>query len=74
MSHRYYLHGDQKEGAPTLFFCRKCDRFQPEEHFHDAHPNLNDYELFLQTRKELDARADSKGRVPRPNGATNLFD
>ena len=30
---RHYIHGDQMEGDPSLFYCTKCDVFWPEEHF-----------------------------------------
>ena len=70
MALRYYLHGDRKENSPNLYYCRRCDCFEPEKHFHEDHPNgrVTDFELLLQTRKEL-----NKGRS-RPKKAENLFD
>jgi hypothetical protein len=72
MALRYYLHGDQKEGDPNLFFCRRCDLFKPEKHFHEEHLNspATDFELLLQTKKELTGQS---GRS-RPSKAGNLFD
>lgn len=67
---RYYLHGDQKEGDSTLFYCRRCDCFHLESHFHEEHLNsqVSDFELLLQTKKEL-----TKDRS-RPKHPENLFD
>ncbi|MDN5923755.1 MAG: hypothetical protein L0H70_02005 [Xanthomonadales bacterium] len=30
---RYYLHGDEVEGRPDTFYCRRCDLFVDREHF-----------------------------------------
>ena len=30
---RHYIHGDQLEGDPSLFYCSACDVFFPEDHF-----------------------------------------
>lgn len=29
----HYIHGDQLEGDPSLFYCSACDVFFPEDHF-----------------------------------------
>ncbi len=53
---RYYLHGDQKEDDPDLWFCSSCDAFVPEVHFAGGHhkkQNLSDYESYLAEKKRL---------------------
>jgi hypothetical protein len=30
---RHYIHGDQLEGDPSLFYCSACDSFWHEDHF-----------------------------------------
>lgn len=30
---RHYIHGDPVEGKPGLYFCLRCDSFEPKEHF-----------------------------------------
>ncbi len=33
---RFYLHGDEIEGEPGTYFCRRCDCFFGAEHFADC--------------------------------------
>lgn len=33
---RHYLHGDPVEDHPGLYFCFRCDAFEPREHFADC--------------------------------------
>lgn len=30
---RWYVHGDQMDGVPRLFYCAICERFIPGVHF-----------------------------------------
>lgn len=54
---RYYLHGDQSEDTPLLYFCALCDVFAQEDHFtqHGA-KNRERYDRSRARLKNLSSR------------------
>lgn len=73
---RYYVHGDQTEFDPKLFYCQACDLFRERDHFGDGkHPYMkqSDFELYLY-RKELFRKAPKRFRDKyyRPADAVNI--
>lgn len=73
-SRRYYLHGDQKEGAPDLFFCVLCDAFIPEGHFRVDHPKTNHYERYLRSLHREAQRKRNGTSFLRPKDAPNCLE
>lgn len=72
---RYYLHGDEKEGVAGQYYCRSCDLFQDEQHFHSAHPNQNDFEVFsLSYRRFKKKCKEDPKALHRPAKVSNLFE
>jgi len=68
---RYYLHGDQKDACPGIFYCASCDLFVPSCHF----DGYNGNETMLHEGKfnfRHYIRPDSNWQ--RPDDAVNLFE
>ncbi len=74
---RHYLHGDQKEDDPELWYCARCDAFIPEAHFFEGHhtkEKLSDYERYLFDRKCFPNKLrNSPGKWRRPNNPPNCI-
>lgn len=74
---RHYLHGDQKEGDPEMWFCRRCDHFVPEAHFSEGHhkrQRLSEYEKYLDEKKRFPIKMKNQpGKWRRPANAPNHF-
>lgn len=74
---RHYLHGDQKEDDPELWFCRRCDAFVSELHFAEGHHNkqrLTDFEKYLAEKKRLSTfMKNTQGRWRRPANPPNCL-
>lgn len=73
---RYYLHGDQDEGNPALFYCARCDVFTDAEHFDDPqfHRGETHGERYLGSLDRWNQRSsESKADWHRPADAVNLL-
>ena len=73
---RYYVHGDQVEGKPDEYYCRSCDAFTEESHFHvhyDQANRINNCDKYNQGLKNLKEYLKRAG-YRRPNNPPNLFD
>lgn len=70
---RYYLHGDQDESNPALYYCARCDVFFEAEHFatHDSKGNSERYLSSLARWTRRDEEAPSSMR--RPADAVNFL-
>ena len=42
---RFYLHGDERDGQPRTYYCRRCDCFASAEHFEGCakHGRIGDW-------------------------------
>ena len=73
---RYYLHGDQDEDNPALFYCARCDVFTEAEHFDDPqqHRGETHGERYLGSLDRWNQRSlESKVNWRRPADAVNLL-
>lgn len=73
---RYYLHGDQDEDSPALFYCARCDVFTEAEHFDDPqqHRGETHGERYLGSLDRWNQRSpESKTNWHRPADAVNLL-
>ena len=73
---RYYLHGDQDEDNPVLFYCARCDVFTEAEHFDDPqqHRGETHGERYLGSLDRWNQRSpESKVNWRRPADAVNLL-
>lgn len=70
---RYYLHGDQVEGKPHQYFCRRCDQFADAAHFEDQEHSDNGERYFRSM--QMWSRGIARWKLPlrRPNNAPNLL-
>lgn len=70
---RYYLHGDQDESNPALYYCARCDIFFDAEHF-ETHDSKGNNERYLSSL----ARWTQREQIPpfdrrRPQDAINVL-
>lgn len=73
---RYYLHGDQDEDNPALFYCARCDVFTEAEHFDDPqqHRGETHGERYLGSLDRWNQRSpESKANWRRPADVVNLL-
>ncbi len=77
---RYYLHGDLTEHDPNLYFCVRCDTFEPKEHFvedsEDHSPSkLNNLGYYDRGRKAFYGHGAKEFRqgYQRSRDVKNLF-
>ncbi|WP_081936017.1 YozE family protein [Burkholderia sp. 9120] len=70
---RYYLHGDQTEHDPALYYCAQCDAFSPAEHF-DAVHGPKTVERYLDNLRYWNSPERSQGDWRRPADAVNALD
>ena len=73
---RYYLHGDQDDDNPTLFYCARCDVFTEAGHFDDPqrHRGETHGERYLGSLDRWNQRSpDSKANWRRPADAVNFL-
>lgn len=73
---RHYLHGDQGEDDPALFFCARCDAFTDADHFNDPqqHSGETHGERYLASLDRWNRRSpDSKATWRRSADAVNLL-
>lgn len=74
---RWYVHGDKKEREENLFYCRRCDFFQPYEHFgsnyHDNSKGNEDYERYLWELKVWKQTYSRDPQYYRPTQAYNCL-
>lgn len=73
---RYYIHGDQYQENPILFFCNYCDAFLEAGHFNNYHcfKNETQSERYLSSLARWNKRSEkSKLSLFRPDNAPNLL-
>ncbi len=74
---RNYLHGDQKEDDPELWFCRRCDAFVRNVHFSEGEhkkQKLSEYEKYLDERKRFSIKIkNTPGKWRRPANPPNCL-
>ena len=67
---RYYVHGDRHEEKPDMYYCARCDFFEPREHFEDADhisTRVEKYERSLRSWAHHAKQRNSKYfRPPHP--------
>lgn len=70
---RHYVHGDQSEDDPGMYFCQRCDQFVESRHFEIEHPDdmAERYFASLQRWKQRPAR--NKINVRRPTRTVNIL-
>lgn len=70
---RYYLHGDQDEDNPALYYCARCDVFFNAEHFetHDSKGNAERYLASLA--RWTPQKQEERSSMRRPAESTNLL-
>jgi len=66
---RYYAHGDLHENKPNLYYCAKCDAFEPLSHFDDLLHIKNRQEKYI---KSLSVLKSYKNHF-RPSDAQNII-
>jgi hypothetical protein len=71
---RYYLHGDEKENEPGIYYCRACDYFEPKKHFYEECTEKNHFERFQRTLKIWKQIKKSGTQYTRPTNANNIFE
>ena len=73
-STRYYVHGDLHEERPDMYYCARCDFFEPSQHFDDeAHisTRAERYQRSLESWKRYAKSQSSK--YYRPADAQNII-
>lgn len=73
---RYYLHGDQDEDDPSVYYCARCDSFCLPDHFeNDALHRGQSHEMrYLDSIERWAERGTVwRGRYRRPEDAPNLL-
>jgi len=71
---RHYIHGDQLEEDPTLFYCASCDVFFPEEHFFGPDNKCcNHWTRYDEALKMLGNSPKKHREFGRPMNAVNVF-
>lgn len=72
---RYYVHGDQKELEPSLWYCARCDAFVAQAHFYEGHHDnsrVTDYDRYSNSIKRLPIFMENKrGKYHRPYNPPN---
>ncbi|MGJ7530170.1 YozE family protein [Variovorax sp. GB1P17] len=74
MPARYYLHGDEEEGASGKFYCSQCDLFVDGGHFFSKHPREETLEHCLAAVERWGRRPASETVHRRPHGAHNMLE
>lgn len=69
---RYYLHGDQTEQDPALYYCAQCDWFSPAEHFESEH-GPKTVERYLSNLRYWSSPERSRANWRRPDKAVNIL-
>jgi hypothetical protein len=71
---RYYVHGDHHEKTPNMYYCARCDLFEPAQHFEDVEhvsTRAQRYEQSLQSWERYAKKRNSK--LYRPPDAENII-
>lgn len=71
---RHYVHGDLHEERPGIYYCARCDKFEPAQHFDDANhvsTRAQKYQNSLQCWKRRAKARDSEKY--RPADAENII-
>lgn len=73
---RYYLHGDQDEQDPSVYYCRSCDLSYTPDHFSDTslHREPSHEARYLNSLKRWnEANPSWQANFRRPKDAINLL-
>jgi hypothetical protein len=75
---RYYLHGDEIEGNPGIYYCAACDLDVSLDHFYQEYPERlcrveNDYKRYLRSLKTWRCIKKTDSTFFRPTNARNRF-
>jgi hypothetical protein len=74
LKERHYIHGDQLEGNPSLFYCSACDVFFFEEHFlNQADKCCNHWNRYDNAIKMLGKSSQKPRNFTRPMNSINIF-
>ncbi len=71
---RYYVHGDHHEENPDMYYCARCDLFEPAQHFEDSDhvpTRAQRYEQSLQSWERYAKKPNTK--FYRPSDAANII-
>lgn len=69
---RYYVHGDQIEGAPDQYYCSHCDALVAAPHFESDHPDTSGERYFATLQRWRKRPIMSKVNERRPINAVNV--
>lgn len=69
---RHYLHGDEIEDEPGVYFCASCDMPVEADHFDREHATRSYDRYFTDLERWQRRPARSKGGVRRPTNAVNV--
>ena len=71
---RHYIHGDQCEGNPNLYYCSCCDVFFSEEHFFGREDKCcNHWERYDRAMKMLGNSPKKHREFGRSINSVNVF-
>ena len=71
---RHYIHGDQSEQDPALFYCSACDAFLNEGHFFDDREKCCDHwGRFDEAIRVLGKSEDRHFKFGRRIDGRNIF-
>lgn len=71
---RYYVHGDLHEERPNMYYCARCDLFEPAHHFDDADHVATRAERYERSQRSLDGYAKKRSsKYYRPADAENII-
>nr|WP_315223967.1 YozE family protein [uncultured Albidiferax sp.] len=69
---RYYVHGDQIEGAADQYYCSHCDALVAAPHFESDHPDTSGERYFATLQRWQKRPIMSKVNERRPINAMNV--
>ena len=84
---RHYLHGDPIEDRPGEYYCKKCDSFEPKDHFKECplssvllygslRPMTHEYRYVMERRRwfgESEKSRSDRGSLYALDDHGNLF-
>lgn len=75
LAQRWYLHGDEQEDRPGMYYCVCCDLFMSADHFshHPAHAEGPRGELYLAEIRNWRKSHGRLAHLSRPPRAANLL-
>jgi hypothetical protein len=70
---RYYVHGDRSEENPEQYYCKACDVFFEESHFHNQCHCKDHFDRYKISLKAFNALIKNGSAFKRPSRPDNLF-